>query len=398
MSRMLDAGMLEPADTPTGPAGEHPGTPDASPERESISVVATRRMAERFAGWLARVGYESFDPYDLWGTRYGLWSRSVYYRRGILGLPFIAPILLAEFIWPSVRRFFVRKERFATADGQLILAFLNLHRVTGEPAWLEKAVRLAEEVVSYSVPGYRGLCWGYPFDWQNSSGLWRKNTPYVTSTPYCFEAFVGLHAATGDPKYLKHAASVVEFVHGDLTDKEMGPGATAASYSPNDQSDVINASAYRAAVLVEAAEVLGRPELLIKAWQNIRFILQSQREDGAWWYSVTNKAETFIDHFHTCFVLKNLFKLNRHLHSEEVRQAIHRVTPTIAGISLTLRTTPSRSRSSPGGKSFAWRCTISRKPSRWALSSRMKFRKLSRWRRNSRDGSVMNIKCPTDIL
>ena len=56
------------------------------PERLKFSCI-------RFLAWLDRVGYESYDPYDIWGTRYGLWSRKVYYAKGRLGIPLVAPLV-----------------------------------------------------------------------------------------------------------------------------------------------------------------------------------------------------------------------------------------------------------------------------------------------------------------
>jgi uncharacterized protein YyaL (SSP411 family) len=282
------------------------------------------RTIQRFAAWLEKTGYSSFDPYDVWGTKYGAWSRKVYYKRGAIALPLIAPILLLEIVCPSLRRSFVRKERFATADGQLILAMMNLHEVTGQQSWLKKAAALADEVLAYSVPGYRGYCWGYPFDWQNNRTFWPKNTPYITSTPYCFEAFLALHDATGEQRYLDVAASIAEFVAFDLRDTPTGDRAAAGSYSPIDNSKVINASAYRAMVLFEAAARFGREEFREKAEGNLNFILQNQREDGSWLYGLDGPKSAFIDHFHTAFVLKNLFKLNERLGSVEVKESIRK--------------------------------------------------------------------------
>src|SRR5262249_968723 len=148
--------------------------------------------------WLEKRGYESYDPYDFWGTKYGLFSRRVYYKKGVIALPLIGPIILMDVACPSLRSLFVEKERFATADGQLVLPFLNLYKSTGDKKYLQKAERLGEELLGYSVPGYSGKCWGYPFDWQHNGGLWLKNTPYITCTPYCFEAFISLYDATNN--------------------------------------------------------------------------------------------------------------------------------------------------------------------------------------------------------
>lgn len=291
----------------------------------TLSEQELRSAIDRFVGWLDERGYESFDPYDLWGTRYGLLARRTYYSRNPLGLALIAPVLAAETLLPSVRSLFVRKQRFATADAQLLLAFLNLHSIASEDSdFLSRAQRLANDLLEISIPGYRGHCWGYPFDWQNNHGLWKRNTPFITATPYCFEAFLGLFDATQETQFQDVARSIARFVHEDLHDTATSPDASAGSYSPIDLSQVLNASAYRAMVLFEAAERFGNSSYRETAMRNLHFILQNQREDGAWLYALDHPSERFIDHFHTCFVLKNLVKLNRTLRHAAVDAAIRR--------------------------------------------------------------------------
>jgi hypothetical protein len=300
------------------------GTPGL--QGDSKSVPAWLWPAIRaFVCWLEKSGYESYDPYDLWGTRYGLLARRLYYHRNPLGFALIAPCLAIETVWPGLRSIFVHKKRFATADGQLLLAFLNLYALTAEMPYLDEARTLASHLLKISLPGYAGYCWGYPFDWQNNRGLWRKNTPYITATPYCYEGFAHLFAVTGGEAYRDVAVSVARFVHDDLKDTSDGnDGAAAASYSPVDETKVVNASAYRAFVLFDAVQRFGLADYEEKARRNLRFILQNQRPAGSWLYGIGHSADGFIDHFHTCFVLKNLHKLNQHLNSEAVREAIAR--------------------------------------------------------------------------
>jgi hypothetical protein len=296
----------------------------AMPTGDSISP--NRRVVgegiRRFEAWLDENGFASFDPYDVWGTKYGVFARRMYYEKGKIGLPFIAPIVLLEFVCPSLRGWFVKKDRFATADGQLTTAFLNLYRVTNDRKYLDQARRLGVDMLKYSVPGYSGNCWGYPFDWQNNRGLWKKNTPYITCTPYCFAAYLGLYDATGEQRYLDIARSIATFVFADLKDTPTGQDAAAASYSPLDATKVVNASAYRAWVLFEADARFGLPEYKAKAQRNLNFILQSQRADGAWLYATEGSGEGFIDNFHTAFVLKNLYKINQRLKNPAVDAAI----------------------------------------------------------------------------
>jgi len=297
--------------------------------------------AYKFAAWLDDSGYASYDPYDIWGSRYGRLARRLYYKKHPAGVVMTAPLILMEIICPRLRGLFVKKDRFATADAQLLLAFLNLyeasqnqvtsdastlkaHRDRPSVLWLTKAKNLANELLKQSVPGYSGRCWGYPFDWQNVHGLMPKGTPHITATPYCYEAFTRLFDLTGEDQYLEVARSITAFVFEDLNDTPTGNESAAASYTPHDRGKVVNASAYRAFLLFDAARRFQTDTFRAKAWKNLRFILQSQQADGSWLYAIDNPAEAFIDHFHTCFVLKNLHKVNLHLQNAEVRRTIER--------------------------------------------------------------------------
>ena len=282
------------------------------------------KSIERFTVWLERTEGQSFDPYDLWGTRYGLFARRLYYRKNPIGVALVAPLLLMEMFCPGLRMALVQKQRYATADAQIALAFLNLHSISGDSRFLREARQIASHLIESSIPGYSGHCWGYPFAWQYNQGLCEKNTPFITATPYCFEAFLGLFDVTGDTSYLDVARSIAEFVHKDLHDTPTSPTAAAGSYSPDDHSEVINASAYRAMVLFEAAFRFNNDAYRQTAQRNLNFILENQRADGAWLYALDHPSDRFIDHFHTCFVLKNLFKLNRRLNSDAVSAALRK--------------------------------------------------------------------------
>ena len=296
----------------------------------------------KFAAWLDKSGYASYDPYDVWGSRYGRFARQLFYKRNPAGIVLTAPLIWMEIAFPGLRGLFVQKDRYPTAEAQLILAFLNLYEVSHKQqstmgdrsvkvnrdrapeSWLMKAKSLADELLTQSVPGYRGFCWGYPFDWQNVNGLIPKGTPHITATPYCYEAFTRLFDVTGDHRYLEIARSIAAFVFEDFIDTPTGSHSAASSYTPHDKSKVVNASAYRAFLLFDAARRFQNDAFRAKAWKNLRFILESQQADGSWLYAIDSPAEAFIDNFHTCFVLKNLYKINRELQSPDVREAIHR--------------------------------------------------------------------------
>jgi hypothetical protein len=309
------------------------------PDEHFSTVSEFWAAVDKFSAWLADSGGTSYDPYDISGTRYGLWARRLYYGKHPLGIATTAPLILMEILCPWLRALFVHKDRFPTADAQLALAFSNLyearqewsdddrslHLYQGQSAlsYLGKAKDLANELLKHSVPGYSGYCWGYPFDWQHVHGLMPKDTPHITATPYCYEVFTRLFDLTGERHYLEVARSIATFVFKDLNDTPTGHDAAAASYTPHDQSKVVNASAYRAFVLFDAARRFDEEVYRQKAWKNLHFLLRSQRSDGSWLYAMDSPPQAFIDHFHTCFVLKNLYKISRDLQSAEVQRSIH---------------------------------------------------------------------------
>jgi hypothetical protein len=93
-------------------------------------------------------------------------------------------------------------------------------------------------------------------------------------------------------------------------DREVAADAATAGYNPQDTTGgVINASAYRAFMLFDASTRFARPDYRRAAERNLNFVLRSQQPDGSWFYAADGVRD-FVDHFHTCFVLKALAKID----------------------------------------------------------------------------------------
>jgi len=278
----------------------------------------------RFIAWLDSNGTAGYDPYDLWSTKYGTHARRLFYRYGKVAAPLVAPLVLTDRLTPSAARIAVPKKRYATSHAHLILGYLALHsgNFSGREDWLDRAEHLAEELDQMKISGYSGDCWGYPFDWENRRGLWPRNTPLITVTPYCFEALLAPYDATGNAVYLERARSVLRFAVEDLNNTQRSSGAVASSYSPLDRSLVINASAYRAFLLIKGGQLFGDEGARALGGSLIDFVLESQRPDGSWPYALEQKGDDFVDHFHTCFVLKNLIKIYEICPTDELWRGI----------------------------------------------------------------------------
>ena len=86
---------------------------------------------------------------------------------------------------------------------------------------------------------------------------------------------------------------------------------------------MVNATAYRAYVLADAGKRFGRQDYLDASRRNLNFVLESQAADGSWLYAM-NEKKSYIDNFHTCFNLKNLFKIHRIEPDARIEDSIRR--------------------------------------------------------------------------
>jgi len=279
-------------------------------------------MVDAFLIWLNKNGYYSYDQYDYWNTAYGKLAKRLYYKKIYLGAPLVVPIFLLELFFPYSRKLVVDKKRFPIADSHFIMGNVNLFKVTRYNKFLDEAIIISDELLKSAIPGYSGYCWGYPFDWQTNRGLIKKGTPLITTVPYCFEAFLSLYDFTKEEKYLEVAHSISQFVLNDLNESVISDMSSACSYSPIDNGKIVNANAYRAFCLMEAYHRFGADGLKEKAVKNLNFVLDNQYIDGSWLYAVDNPHNAFVDNFHTCFILKNLYKANVYLKSSKVNNAI----------------------------------------------------------------------------
>jgi hypothetical protein len=153
----------------------------------------------------------------------------------------------------------------------------------------------------------------------------RAGTPLITTVPYVYEAFLQVYQIDRSRKWLAIMESIAEHAHHDYHDLVTSNDASSCSYTPDpsDPGGVINASAYRAFLLTRAGLDFKRDDYHRVAERNLAFVLESQNADGSWYYS-TDGERDFVDHFHTCFVLKALAKIEALTANQRCTQAIER--------------------------------------------------------------------------
>jgi hypothetical protein len=281
-----------------------------------------RQTLVAFIDWLDGYGQTSYDHQSYFAGPIGGRAKALYYRNRLLGAIAVAPMVLSEGFFPAARQLFWHKQRFPIADAHYAMGFARLYQLTGEERLYDNAVHFLKVLEQTRCERYKHYCWGYPFDWVTRTGVMPAGTPLITTTPYVYEAFSALYRIDGREHWLEIMHSAAEHAANDIKDREISPGTWSAGYNPMDtEGCVVNASAYRAFMLLSAAIEFSRDDYWHIAERNLRFVLESQQPDGSWFYA-TDGVRDFVDHFHTCFVLKALAKIEALSGHEGCRKAI----------------------------------------------------------------------------
>ena len=276
----------------------------ANPLADRVSGVLTN-----FSKWLNAYGETSLDYQSFYSGWYGGRAKSLYYHRPILGTLAVAPMVFCEAFFPAARRLFYHPLRFPIADAHYAMGFAFLYQVTGDVAQRERAVHFLNVLKDTRCTQFTEYCWGYPFDWVWRGGVAKRQTPLITTTPYVYEAFLEMFQLEPREEWKTILESIARHARFDIKDFRTSEAASTCSYNPFGESGVINAAAYRAFLLTSASELFANDDYGKTAKRNLNFLLETQNADGSWCYAADGTRD-FIDHFHTCFVMKALAKIH----------------------------------------------------------------------------------------
>lgn len=262
-----------------------------------------------FTQWLGRYGELSRDHQTFFAGSMGRAAKKLYYDNKVLGTAAVAPMILLEALLPSARHLFHHSTRFPIADAHYAMGFAFLYQATGDSSQIENAIHFLTELKESRCHQFKEYCWGYPFDWVTRNGVLKEQTPLITSTPYVYEAFLQLFKLEPRDEWKQILESIARHVSVDIKDFKTSENASSCSYTPYDKGGVINAAAYRAFMLTSASSLFANEDYWRIAERNLNFVLENQNSDGSWFYAVDGVRD-FVDHYHTCFVMKALAKIH----------------------------------------------------------------------------------------
>jgi hypothetical protein len=201
----------------------------------------------------------------------------------------------------------VPAERNPKGIALFALAQLATHRRVQIEESEQQARNLLAMLLALNVEGFSGAAWGYNFDWQSRNFFAPRGTPTVVPTAFAARAFIEGARQFKDDEYLKVARSVCDFLLHDLPRTVDTETELCFSYAPNSNTHIFNASLLAAEVLAGVGALTGDPTLISHARRAARYVVNQQQPDGSWTYG-TDPNQTWIDSFHTAYIL---FSLNR---------------------------------------------------------------------------------------
>lgn len=252
--------------------------------------IDTKSAYDQLLAWCRAHDFAGHDPFDALNSR-------------IFQATPLANSRNARFIWtqlvkrsPIDLRGVSRVPPQRNAKGIALFALGHLERPARD---------LLANLIELKLDGYSGAAWGYNFDWQSRNFFAPRGTPAIVPTAFAARAFI---EAADEDRYLKIARNTCDFILRDLPRPVDTKDEICFSYTPNSSTQIFNASLLAAEVLASVGKRTGEEELCEVAVRAARFVVNHQRDDGSWSYG-TEPTQSWIDNFHTAYILFSLKRI-----------------------------------------------------------------------------------------
>jgi hypothetical protein len=254
--------------------------------------------------WCRAQSFAGYDPYDALNSR--------LFQATPLKHSRLARLAWTQFHKRSPINFrpLVRIPREKNSKGIALFALAALaeyRRSKTKEAEIE-ARELLDDLMRMRLKGFKGAAWGYNFDWQSRTFFAPRGTPTIVPTAFAARALCEAADVFGAEEYLPFARTVCDFILNDLNRSGETETEVCFSYSPLDQTRVFNASLLAGETLATVGRLTGEVSLCDWAMRAARYVVRRQRPDGSWAYG-GNDHQSWVDNFHTAFVLTSLSRI-----------------------------------------------------------------------------------------
>lgn len=254
--------------------------------------------------WCRAQGFVGYDPYDALNSRLFQATPLKHSRT-------------ARFVWTQFHKrspinfrsvIGIPRERNSKGVALFALAALAHYRQTRTKEAEIEARELLDDLMWMRLKGFSGAAWGYNFDWQSRAFFAPRGTPTIVPTAFAARALCEASEVLGQDEYLPFARTICDFILNDLNRLDESSDEVCFSYSPLDQTRVLNASLLAGEALATIGKLTGEASLCEWAMRATRYVARRQRADGSWAYGADD-YQSWSDNFHTAFILTSLSRI-----------------------------------------------------------------------------------------
>lgn len=282
------------------------------PLHDGLPVAAARvrqALAETDA-YVAREDFAGYDPYDALSSpifKLPLLNSSHYVR--------LAVQQVVKRLFVNIRPLLgIKKQVSAVSLARMLEGYAHLFAIDPlhRDYYSDRITMCLSRIEALRSRRYSGDCWGYEFDWEPryATKPIPAGVPNIIATGIVTNALVETHRLAG-MQALDSCLSAAEFVLRDLERTVATDGSFCWGYFPRDRQLVLNATMKGARLCAQVFSLTGDRELRDAAQATVRFVMDHQRPDGAWPYSVGD-ARSWVDNFHTGYLLECLEAYERY--------------------------------------------------------------------------------------
>jgi len=221
----------------------------------------------------------------------------------------------------------VRKARNAKGLSLFARALLARHRMTGSAGDAAEARGLLDWLIDHPAAGFDGLCWGYPYPWQDVGFFAPRDFPNRVVTAHVGQALVDGYETLHDGRYLDAAARAVSFLLEAPKTLFEDDARRCVSYVPDQAIDwiVMDVSALAGAMAARVGAITGDAGLIREGGRLVRYVVSKQTDYGAWYYADPPSASHIThDNYHTGFILDAIQQYGLSAGSGEFDEAYRR--------------------------------------------------------------------------